>query len=407
MSDTDLPNARPFRTALRPRTGTRGPDDARDVQPDVSRLGRVALRAEPARHDGGLSQADGPDGGAGSLPRGGRGPSWGGGADGDPLRPARGRSDLERPFFNLDVPPNGYAWWYVDGISDDGARAVSVIGFIGSVFSPWYAWSGRRDPANHCCINVATYGPGGRFTMTDRGRSAMRQTASRLEVGPSMMRWEGDQLIIDINEISSLPIVSRVRGQIRVIPSALTTVEMLLTDDGAHVWRPFAPTATVEVELEAPGWQWTGHGYFDANFGTRALEQDFRYWTWGRFPTGSGSTCFYDATRLDGSELARAIRFDADGGAEVITPPDRAPFARSLWAVKRETRADPGYRPRQVKNMLDAPFYSRSAVRTKIDGEETVGVHEALDLTRFRSPLLKPMLAVRVPRRRGWRFDPV
>ena len=243
--------------------------------------------------------------------------------------------------------------------------------------------------------------------MTDRGRRALRQTASRLEVGPSMMRWEGDQLFIDINEISSLPIVSRVRGQIRVIPSALTTVEMLLTDDGAHVWRPFAPTATVEVELEAPGWQWTGHGYFDANFGTRALEQDFRYWTWGRFPTGGGSTCFYDATRLDGSDLARAIRFDADGRAEVITPPERAPFARSLWAVKRETRADPGYRPRQVKNMLDAPFYSRSAVRTKIDGEETVGVHEALDLTRFRSPLLKPMLAVRVPRRRGWRFDPV
>jgi len=54
--------------------------------------------------------------------------------------------------------------------------------------------------------------------------------------------------------------------------------------------------------------------------------------------------------------------------------------------------------------MLDAPFYSRSAVRTQINGEETVGVHEALDLTRFRSPLLKPMLAVRVPRRKGWRF---
>ena len=77
---------------------------------------------------------------------------------------------------------------------------------------------------------------------------------------------------------------------------------------------------------------------------------------------------------------------------------------RSLWAVARDTRADPGYQPRQVQSMLDAPFYSRSAVRTRINGEETVGVHEALDLTRFRSPLLKPMLAVRVPRRKGWRF---
>jgi carotenoid 1,2-hydratase len=55
--------------------------------------------------------------------------------------------------------------------------------------------------------------------------------------------------------------------------------------------------------------------------------------------------------------------------------------------------------------MLDAPFYSRSAVETQLDGERTVGVHEALDLTRFRSPLLKPMLAVRVPRRRHWPRD--
>jgi carotenoid 1,2-hydratase len=32
------------------------------------------------------------------------------------------------------------------------------------------------------------------------------------------------------------------------------------------------------------GHRWEGHGYFDANFGTRALEADFAYWTWGRFP---------------------------------------------------------------------------------------------------------------------------
>jgi carotenoid 1,2-hydratase len=55
-------------------------------------------------------------------------------------------------------------------------------------------------------------------------------------------------------------------------------------------------------------------------------------------------------------------------------------------------------------SMLDAPFYSRSVVETRLEGELTQGVHEALDLTRFRSPLLKPMLAVRVPRRSGWTF---
>ncbi len=241
--------------------------------------------------------------------------------------------------------------------------------------------------------------------MTDRGTSALRQTASRLEVGPSMMCWKDDHLLIDINEVSSHPMISRVRGQIRVYPSAVTAVELPLTEDGAHVWRPFAPRARISVDIDRKGWQWQGEGYFDANFGTRALEEDFSYWTWGRFPTGNGATCFYDASRLDGSELAAGFQFDADGSARAIDLPPKTKMRRSLWAVRRETRADAGATARQVQNMLDAPFYSRSAVETVLNGERTVGVHEALDLVRFRSPLLKPMLAVRVPRRPKWVFD--
>lgn len=126
--------------------------------------------------------------------------------------------------------------------------------------------------------------------------------------------------------------------------------------------------------------------------------------TEGRFPTPDGATCFYDAERLDGSSLAAAFAFDEAGSAREIPLPPKARMRRSLWAVKRETRADVGYTPRQVQSMLDAPFYSRSAVRTKLNGVETTGVHEALDLRRFRSALIKPMLAVRVPRRPGWDF---
>lgn len=218
------------------------------------------------------------------------------------------------------------------------------------------------------------------------------------------MHWNGSALAININEVSSLPLVSRVRGQIVLTPSALTSVELPLTIDGAHVWRPFAPTARIKVNLEAKGWQFDGHGYFDANFGTRSLETDFSYWTWGRFPTSNGATCFYDATRRDGTALDAAIAFDTDGRAKQIAAPPATPFRRTLWALRRETRADAGTTPRQIKPMLDAPFYSRSVVETRINGETVQGVHEALDLNRYRSPLLKPMLAVRVPRRANWSF---
>lgn len=238
--------------------------------------------------------------------------------------------------------------------------------------------------------------------MTDRGRAALHTTPHKFTVGPSSMRWTGQDLIIDINEISSLPLISRVRGQITVTPHAITDVELPLTPDGAHIWRPFAPSADITVALEAKGWQWSGHGYFDANFGTRALEQDFSFWTWGRYPTGTGATCIYDAVRRDGTALETAIAFDRTGGAQIVDAPPRQRFKRSLWQVMRETRADPGVTPKQVLNMLDAPFYSRAAVQTQLNGEPVTGVHEALDLNRFRSPLIKPMLAVRVPRRSGW-----
>ena len=220
-------------------------DDAPSLRADVPRQHGRALRPDAPWADGGAEPANSPDVHPQPLSGRRRDASGGGCADGDALRPARGRGDLERPNFNVHVGPNGYAWWYVDGLSDCGTRAVSVIGFIGSVFSPWYRWSGRKNPQNHVCINVATYGRGGRFTMTDRGQSALRQTASRLEVGPSAMRWENDQLVIDICEVSSHPMISKIEGQIRVTPTAITRVELPLTPDGAHIWRPFAPRARI------------------------------------------------------------------------------------------------------------------------------------------------------------------
>lgn len=277
-----------------------------------------------------------------------------------------------------------------------------MIGFIGSVFSPWYAWSGRRDPADHCCMNVVTYGPGGRFTMTDRGKDALRQTRDALHIGPSRMVWRNGSLVIDVDEISALPLISRVHGQIRLIPTALTNVEAQLTPDGRHLWRPFAPSARIEVDL-TQGCSWTGHGYFDANFGTAALEADFHRWTWGRFPRSrGGTTCFYDALRRDGTKLALGIDVAADGTVEERELPPLAPLGRTFWGISRETRCDAGRAPRQTMALLDAPFYSRSVVQTRIDGETVQGVHESLDLARFRSPLIKAMLAVRVPRRARW-----
>lgn len=139
------------------------------------------------------------------------------------------------------------------------------------------------------------------------------------------------------------------------------------------------------MDLDRPGWRWTGHGYLDANFGTRALEADFRTWTWARLPSRDRAVCFYDAARRDGSTLAAAVRFDAQGprrrSSRLL-----ARLGRSRWALARVTRADQGTRPEQVKAMLDAPFYCRSAIRTTIEERPASGSMRRWIWTGLPSP---------------------
>ena len=139
------------------------------------------------------------------------------------------RSDREGPRFDEAIPAGGYTWWYVDAISDDGQHGLTIIAFLGSVFSPYYKRSGRSDPLDHACLNVALYGPQHRWVMTERGRQAVQRDASTLAIGPSNVRWEGGALTIDIVEGDTrlfVPWQRPVRGTVHfhktdVLPSGL------------------------------------------------------------------------------------------------------------------------------------------------------------------------------------------
>ncbi|MEM1314551.1 MAG: carotenoid 1,2-hydratase [Pseudomonadota bacterium] len=274
------------------------------------------------------------------------------------------------------------------------------------MFSPFYAWSRRDDPENHCALNLCLYGEGagalgGRWSLTERRRDQVEREAAAYRVGPSTVSWDGTALTVEAKE-TAVPQLTPLRGRIRVIPEAVTEVEAVLDAAGRQIWRPFAPKARIEVAFDDPSWSWSGEGYIDANFGAAMLEEDFSYWTWSRAPTRDGAVSFYDAARRDGSHLELAMRFHRDGRAERIAPPPKARLSRGLWGVRRETRADAGSSPRTAMRLENAPFYTRSALATRIHGEDVLGMHEALDLDRFASPAIKTMLPFRMPRPPYW-----
>ena len=234
--------------------------------------------------------------------------------------------------------------------------------------------------------------------MTERRAGALEQSAARLAIGPSSLHWDGDCLAIAVDEVTA-PIPSRLRGEIRVHPAALTRRSFALDAAARHLWSPLAPVARVEVRLEQPGLSWSGPGYLDSNEGVTSLEEDFVEWDWCRAPTRAGATILYNAVRRSGGEQALALRVSRSGAVERFAPLPEATLPPSRWRVPRRTRADAGFTPRVRQTLEDAPFYARSVIETQLEGEPAVAVHEALSLDRFRAPWVQAMLPFRIPRR--------
>ena len=108
----------------------------------------------------------------------------------------------------------------------------------------------------------------------------------------------------------------------------------------------------------------------------------------------------YEGERANGSRFAMALRCDDTGyWADEPLPARHALNAAPVFRMPRSTRVDLGCRAQVTRTWEDAPFYSRSAIRTHMFGCEGEGVHESLSLGRFVSPLVQHMLPFRMPRR--------
>jgi len=302
--------------------------------------------------------------------------------------------------FDLAVAPGGYAWWYLDALSEDGRNGLTMIAFIGSVFSPYYAWSGRGDPFNHCSINVALYRPrAGRWAMTERGRSHVDVTPERFAVHNSALHWDGTRLTIDVHERCA-PIPHPLRGRITVDLEGLVGEAFTLDEGARHRWAPLNPNVDVAVDFTHPALTWRGTGYLDSNQGAEPLEAGFRHWDWSRYDLGGGeSAVLYNTDPRDGQGRNLALRFRPDGTVERFEAPPAARLPdTSIWRIPRPTRAEPGAAPRHLRTFEDTPFYARSVIEAPLLGASRVGIYESFAGDRLRRQIVKAMLPFRMPR---------
>jgi carotenoid 1,2-hydratase len=299
------------------------------------------------------------------------------------------------------VPAGGYLWWYIDALSDDGQHGLSIIAFVGSVFSPYYAWARRSGPApadNHNALNVALYSRGARrWSMTERGAAHCHRERSHFTLGPSQLQWDGTALTVRIDEIG-VPIPRRIRGTVRVIPQQLFRFSTALDANGRHHWGPIAPSARVEVNLQQPAQRWSGHAYLDSNEGQEPVERAFKEWDWSRCQLADGSTAvLYDVEPGQPTSRLLALRFHPDGSVTPFEAPPPRSLPRTAWRLPRRLRSDS---PVSVLQQLeDTPFYQRAVLHSQMLGEAVTSFHETLNVPRLVSPIVQAMLPWRMPRR--------
>ena len=320
------------------------------------------------------------------------------------------------------VRPGGYAWWYLDAVSDDGARALTAIFFIGSVFSPDYAARlSRGEPARaqeHVAVNLALYERGHKraWVMSEYGESELGPIG---EAGPRIGRsviepGVGGGLRVTIAErtapfLAALAGVGgRVEGSIELTPHAPSLAPVELCGGGEHHrWQVMMPRARVQVRFSRPELRFDGVGYHDINAGEGRLERAFSSWSWARFHDAERTTIVYATHERAGA--ARAWLVDArDDEAALVRPATLLPEGervRARWGLRMPRwfavdDAGQTLRCRPTRMYETSPFYARYAAELARPSHAggVVGVGEFLDLDRFRDKRVQFLLRFKMRR---------
>lgn len=289
-------------------------------------------------------------------------------------------------------------------VSADGRYALTVIAFLGSVFSPTYAGASaaaaspgeRPDPLAHCALNVALESPEGTAWVQCEGLPATR-TADRLMLGDSVISaWPGGleiDLRVPVTRFFGRP-GEMLEGRVTLHPAFTDGAGLLLAP--GQPWHPVVPRGHAQVSLTRGGGapiRFEGAAYHDANLGDAPLAQAFRRWAWARWPTAEGGArVAYRGERADGGRFDVSLAWDAAGRRRTLDPGAWRLLWPTGWGLSRPAPAEALTEADGLpRTLLDAPFY----VRTLLPGG---GVNESVDLLRFNTKWVRHLLGYRTHR---------
>ncbi|MBX7079920.1 MAG: carotenoid 1,2-hydratase [Nannocystaceae bacterium] len=280
-----------------------------------------------------------------------------------------------------------------------------MIAFVGSVFSPGYFRTRRRrldaDPTLHCGLNVVVHGEhGDHWAMSEYRGTDVQRSDDALVLGRNCWRRVVGGLDLELDERGS-PWPRALRGRVRLRWQHAQSHGIALDGGGRHLWWPIAPTAAIEVELDAPRLRFRGSGYHDGNAGIEPLEQALRGWSWSRARVDGGVALLYDVIDRDGAARPLGLFVGDDGTRAPLSAPRTQVLPRTRWRIDRGTRTDAGADARLLRSLVDTPFYARALIETSLRGRVATAVHEVVDLRRFSHWTTQLMLPFRI-RGVGW-----
>lgn len=227
-------------------------------------------------------------------------------------------TDLDQVSPDYGKPPEGYEWWYFDGMSHDGEFSFVIIFYHENPFSTQKIkrlQSKQDGPQIHPAISISIY------------RNSKPVYYSFLEYDEHAFNWDASDLTLTIENQSFrydikdgrfnfemnlnqiLPSGYSIEGTIS--GSGMLTPKSLIESKShdRHVWNLILPRLEFETELRMKGTDGEevitkkGIGYHDHNTGYEPMKESFKDWYWGRYHFEDFTLIYYLMEKQDDRQL--------------------------------------------------------------------------------------------------------